>query len=275
MGGDPGKIALGAKSMVQDIFNEYARFAQIEAMAIGGSRALKKNDQYSNYDVYVYWKEPIPTALRKAVLQKHCSGMELGNYYREYTDSCIMEDGIQLNIIYRNLDEFLAGVQEVVEGHKARDGYTTCMWHSLLIGRIAYDKGGRLAAAKQRYVVRYPQALKQNVISHNMKLIKYGMGAYLVQINKAMKRGDLISINQEVHKFLASYFDVIFAMNEKLHPGEKRLLDICVKECRVLPDNFERNIRTLMQNMYQEPAAVSLVDTMVTELEKVLGEELG
>lgn len=261
--------------MVQDIFNEYARFAQIEAMAIGGSRALKKNDAYSNYDVYVYWKEPVLEAVRKAVLQKYSSSMELGNCYREYTDSCIMEDGIQLNIIYRNLDEFLLGIREVVEEHKARDGYTTCMWHSLLIGRIAYDKGGRLAAAKQKYVVRYPQALKQNVISHNMKLIKYGMGAYLFQINKAMRRGDLISINQEVNKFLASYFDVIFAMNEKLHPGEKRLLEICVKECRVLPDNFERNIRMLMQNMYRDPEAVSIVDTMVMELEKALGEELG
>lgn len=261
--------------MVQDIFNEYARFAQIESMAIGGSRALKKNDEYSDYDVYVYWKEPIPVGYRKAVLQKHCSRMELGNCYREYTDSCIMEDGMLLNIIYRNLDEFLVQVREVVEEHKAKDGYTTCMWHSLLIGRIAYDKGGRLAAAKQKYVVRYPQALKQNVISHNMKLIKYGMGAYLSQITKAMRRGDLISINQEVHKFLASYFDVIFAMNEKLHPGEKRLLDICVKECRVLPNNFESNIRMLMQNMYKDPGAVSVVDTMVTELEKALGEELG
>lgn len=261
--------------MVQDIFNEYARFAQIEAMAIGGSRALKKNDEYSDYDVYIYWKEPIPVDYRKAVLQKYCSRMELGSCGREYMDSCIMEDGTQLNIIYRNLDEFLTGVREVVEGHKAQGGYTTCMWHSLLIGRIAYDKGGRLAEAKQKYVVRYPQELKHNVISHNMKLIKYGMRTYLSQITKAMKRGDLISINQEVHKFLASYFDVIFAMNEKLHPGEKRLLDICVKECRVLPNNFERNIRALMVNMYKDPTAVSFVNTMVMELEKVLGEQLG
>ncbi len=260
--------------MVQDIFNEFARFAQVESMAIGGSRALKKNDAYSDYDVYVYCKEQIPVEDRKAVLEKHCSYMELGNCYREYADSCIMEDGVELNIIYRNTDEFLAAIVEVVEDHKALGGCTTCMWHSLLTGRIAYDKGGRLAQAKQKFMVRYPQPLKQNIISHNMQLIKYGMNTYLGQITKAMKRGDLVSINQEVHKFLASYFDVIFAMNEKLHPGEKRLLDICVKECRVLPDNFERNIRALLLNMCKDKTAVSFVNTMIMELEKVLGQEL-
>lgn len=260
--------------MVQDVFNEYARFAQVESMAIGGSRALKKNDKYSDYDVYVYCKEMIPVEDRKAVLQKYCSRMELGICNREYEDICIMEDGVELNIIYRNTDAFLAAIAEVVEGHKAQGGYTTCMWHSLLIGRIAYDKGGKLAQAKQKYMVRYPQPLKQNIIGHNMQLIKYGMSTYLTQINIAMNRRDLISINQEVHKFLASYFDVIFAMNEKLHPGDKRLLDICVKECRILPDHFERNLRELMLNMCKDPTAISFVNTMVLELEKVLGQEL-
>lgn len=260
--------------VVQEIFNEFARFAQVESMAIGGSRALKKNDEYSDYDVYVYCKEEIPVEDRKVVLEKYCSRMELGNCYREYTDNCIVEDGLELNIIYRNTDAFLADIAEVVEGHRPRNGCTTCMWHSLLTGRIAYDKGGRLGQAKQKYMVRYPQALKQNIISYNMQLIKYGIDTYLEQITRAMKRGDLVSINREVHKFLESYFDVIFAMNEKLHPGEKRLINICGKECRVLPDNFQKNIEALLFNMGKDPTAISYVNTMLLELEKVLGQEL-
>ncbi len=260
--------------MVQNIFNEYARFSQIEAMAIGGSRALKKNDEYSDYDVYVYWKEPILPALRKAVLQKHCSHMELGNCHRGYEDNCIMEDGVQLNIIYRNTDEFIRCVAQVVEEHEAKSGWTTCVWHSLLTGRIAYDKGGRLADAKQKYTVRYPQPLKHNIISYNMQLIKYGIGTCQERIQKAAKRGDLVSVNQEVSRFLASYFDVIFAMNEKLHPGERRLLDICMKECQVLPANFEYNVRALLLNLCKGSLALSLVNVMVSELEKVLGEAL-
>ena len=55
--------------MVQEIFNEYARFTQVESMAIGGSRALKKNDAYSEYDVDVYCKVEIPVDDRRVVLE--------------------------------------------------------------------------------------------------------------------------------------------------------------------------------------------------------------
>ena len=65
--------------MVQDIFNEYARFPQVRAMAIGGSRAVKRNDEFSDYDVYVYSTEPVPTELRRGVLEKYCGSMALDN----------------------------------------------------------------------------------------------------------------------------------------------------------------------------------------------------
>lgn len=47
--------------MIQDIFNEFAKFSQVRSIAVGGSRAVKRNDAFSDYDVYVYTTEPIPT----------------------------------------------------------------------------------------------------------------------------------------------------------------------------------------------------------------------
>ncbi|MDE5717025.1 MAG: DUF4037 domain-containing protein [Lachnospiraceae bacterium] len=260
--------------MVQDIFNEYARFPQVRAMAIGGSRAVKRNDEFSDYDVYVYSTEPVSTEQRRSVLEKYCGSMVLDNHDREHEDVCIMEDGTELNIIYRNLDEFLSGIERVVEHYEVLDSCTTCMWHSLLTGRIAYDKGGFLGAAKEKYQVPYPQELKNNIISYHMNLIKYGIPSYIVQIDKAMKRGDMVNINQRVNLFLASYFDILFALNEKPHPGEKRLVKISMEECGILPARFELNIRLLLNSMFKDPAAISVVEIMVTELEKVIGEVL-
>ena len=260
--------------MVQDIFNEYARFSQVRAMAIGGSRAVKRNDEFSDYDVCVYCTEPVPTEQRVSVLEKYCGSMVLDNHYREHEDVCIMEDGTELNIIYRNLDEFLAGIDRVVEHYEVLDGCTTCMWHDLLTGRIAYDKGGLLAAAKEKYQVPYPQKLKDNIISHHMNLIKYGIPSYILQIDKAMKRGDMVNINQSVNRFLSSYFDILFALNEKKHPGEKRLVQVSLDECGILPARFELNIRLLLNSMFKDPAAISVVELMVTEMEKVIGETL-
>ena len=260
--------------MVQDIFNEYARFPQVHGMTIGGSRAVKRNDGFSDYDVYVYCTESVAAEQRRGVLEKYCGGMALDSHGREHEDVCMMDDGTELNIVYRNLDEFLAGIDRVVTRHEVLDGCTTGMWHNLLTGRIAYDKGGLLAAAKEKYRVPYPQELKNNIISHHMNLIKYGLPSFMEQIGKAMKRGDLVHINQSVSRFLDSYFDIIFALNEKQQPGEKRLIQICQEECSILPARFELNIRLLLNSMFKDPAAVSVVDVMVSELEKVIGETL-
>ena len=257
--------------MIQDIFNEFAKFSQVQSIAVGGSRAVKRNDAFSDYDVYVYTTEPIPTQERQNVLETYCNSMALDNYYREHEDVCIMEDGTELNIVYRELDAFLKSVARVVERHEPLDGCTTGMWYSLLKGRIAYDKGGLLVAAKEKYSIPYPQPLRHNIISYHMNLIKYGMPSLTAQMEKAMKRKDMVNINQCAHRFLASYFDIIFALNEKQHPGEKRLIQTCQEECKILPVNFELNIRLLLNTMFKDPAASAVVDLMVTELEKVIG----
>ena len=191
--------------MVQDIFNEYARFSQVCAMAVGGSRAVKRNDQYSDYDVYVYCLKPLSLEERRPVLEKYCGSMALDNHFREHVDVCIMDDdGAQLNIIYRDLDDFLERLAWVVERFEPLDGCTTTLWHSLLTCRIAYDKGGHLAAAREKYSVPYPQELKNNIISYQMNRIKYGMLSIMAQTKKAMRRGDLSDISRNVNRLLDS-----------------------------------------------------------------------
>ncbi len=57
----------------------------------------------------------------------------------------------------------------------------------------------------------------------------------LHQIEKACQRKDLISLNHRVAALLASYFDVIFALNRVLHPGEKRLMEWAQAHCARVP----------------------------------------
>lgn len=257
--------------MPQLLFQEFKNLPQIEAIALGGSRAGNNYDEKSDYDVYVYYTELIPEEIRNNILSKYCCNIEIENHFWEYEDNCKLKNGIDIDIIYRKLDDFASAIENVVEKYHVSNGYTTCMWHNLLNSKILFDKTKRLTKTQQKYMVKYPSALKQNIINHNMKLLRNAMPAYEIQIAKAVKRNDLISINHRVTEFMASYFDIIFALNELTHPGEKRLIDLCLKNCKLLPKDFKSNIEILFSDMFMNMENINKdIDTIITELNNIL-----
>ena len=243
----------------------------MEAIALGGSRAGEVYDEKSDYDVYLYCTGPVEESVRREILEKYCSVMEIGNHFWEYEDNCTLKNGIDIDILYRNLDDFVNHVASVVEKHDARYGYTTCMWHNLRTCRVIYDKDGRLGQAKKRFEVPYPKELRDNIIERNRKLLHTAMPAYEAQIAKAVKRGDVVSISHRTAAFMESYFDIIFALNECTHPGEKRLISLCKTQCRRLPEHFEENLNQLFRDLYVKSEAVAGdLSAIIRELEKIL-----
>lgn len=257
--------------MVENSFRELSLYPEVEAIALGGSRAGDCYDEKSDYDVYVYVSGQIEEESRKKLLSRYCQVMEIGNHFWEYEDNCTLNDSVDIDILYRDLDEFLAGIRNVVEGYQAQNGYTTCMWHNLVTCKVIYDSDGRLQAAKEKYTMKYPLPLKQSIIERNMKLLTDALPAYEHQIGKAVDRGDLVSVNHRVTEFMASYFDVIFAVNELTHPGEKRLVELCLKRCSILPENFSENINALFRDMFTAPDRVrGDLSGLLRELKRVL-----
>lgn len=49
------------------------------------------------------------------MLKKYCSTIEIGNHYWEYEDNCILNNGIDIDILYRNLDDFSSEISLVVD----------------------------------------------------------------------------------------------------------------------------------------------------------------
>ncbi len=257
--------------MITELFSALSQLPEVEAIALGGSRAGANYDEKSDYDVYLYITAPIASSIRRDLLKNYCSYMEIGNHFWEYEDNCTLKNGVDIDILYRDLDEFTAGVADVVEHYQAHNGYTTCMWHNLLTCKVIYDRDGRLTAAKQRFDVPYPEALRSNIISQNWRLLRSSMPAYEAQILKANKRGDLISVNHRVSAFLESYFDLIFALNRKTHPGEKRLMALCRQTCPVLPEGFEKNLNALFFTMFQDSNKLPFVlNDILIAVEQIL-----
>ena len=252
---------------VNKLFEELGILPQVEAIALGGSRATGRNDAKSDYDVYVYTRGSIDAGERKRILEKYCAYMEIGNSFWELEDDVTLKDGIDMDIIYRNMQDFENMVSSVVMDCVS-NGYTTCMWHNLITSEILLDKQGKLHALQEKYRIPYPQKLKQNIICNNLKLLHGMLPSFDVQIQKAENRGDLVSVNHRVTEFLASYFDILFALNEMTHPGEKRMQSICSAECRILPDRFDENLNRLFEGMFRQPI-FPVIEDMVAELKKI------
>lgn len=257
--------------MVNQLFQDFANLPQVEAIALGGSRAGTHFDEKSDYDIYLYCTAPIPEENRRAILDKYVSYVEYGNHFWELEDNGTLKNGIDFDILYRDLDEFTAGVASVVEQYQASNGYTTCMWHNLRTCRIIYDEAGRLTAAQKRFDVPYPAQLKKNIINRNRQLLSGMLPSYDGQILKAAGRGDQVSICHRTAAFMESYFDIIWALNEQTHPGEKRLVSLCKAHCSLLPADFEGNLEKLYSHLFAAPEKIGGdLAGIVAELGKIL-----
>lgn len=235
-------------SIFKEILQAFQNISCVTAIAIGGSIAAKTSDLKSDIDTYVFTNANIPTKIRKQIIKQYSKKFEIGGKYFGPGDEFfvdMMEQ--QLDFMYWDLNWLKKNVEEVWVKHYPANGYTTAFLYTLNNFQIFYDKDGLLNKIQNSIKTKYPEELKQNIITRNMMLMKdKPFASYYEQIEKALKRYDTISISHRIAAFMASYFDVLFAKNELLHPGEKRLVWYAKNNCKILPQDFEENIDNLL-----------------------------
>ncbi len=252
-----------------DIINSLYRLDEVDAIALGGSRATGANDKSSDYDIYVYCTSEISNEKRSSALLSHCCEAEIGNHYWESEDNCVMLNGVSIDIIYRDVKMFEHYIDMVIKNGKPFNGYTTCFWHNIINCKVIFDKSGKFTQLKESCDVPYPEQLRKNIIENNRKLLNGYLPSYDKQILKAYKRGDLVSVHHRITGFLESYFDIIFALNRLSHPGEKRIVELCLKNCKILPEDFEKNINLLLSSV-TSGNPYEIAQDMVAKLDRIL-----
>lgn len=201
--------------------------------------------------------------------------MEIENQFWELEDDCTLKNGIDIDIIYRDLLQITSEISSAAEAFQARNGYTTCLWYNLMNSQILYDPKGQLAALQTRFRIPYPPQLQQNIIKKNRRLLSGNLPSYDAQIQKALQRRDPVSVNHRLAAFLESYFDIIFALNGLLHPGEKRMIAWAEEKATVLPEDFAENIHQLLQNKMSQPeTTMRIINQMVINLDKIIRQVL-
>ena len=105
----------------------------------------------------------------------------------------------------------------------------------------------------------------------NYPILRKSFSSYYNQITKALRRNDLVSVNHRLAAFIASYFDILFAINEIPHPGEKKLLDIVENQCKIKPDNFKENLDKVF--IEGNDKILKILDIIVDNLDVLLRKE--
>lgn len=72
---------------------------------------------------YIYCNETPSENTRRRILENYC-------HYMELEDNCTLKDGIDIEILYRSLEDFSQQIYSVVEEYTPSNGYPICMWHN-------------------------------------------------------------------------------------------------------------------------------------------------
>lgn len=236
-----------SKNLINRIVTEFKNLSEVEGIALAGSQAFESYDNLSDIDINIYIGKEIPLSVRRQIAEKfEPVVMEIGHTFSP-EDEWELKDA-DIDIAYIDIKWIKEYLENLVIKCNADVGYSTYFWHNVVDSEILYDRNGAMKSLKETYDVDYPDKLRQNIIDKNYPLLRKNISSYYKQIVKAMERDDYVSVNHRVAAFLASYFDIIFAVNKVKHTGKKRLLRIVEEHCKVYPDNMTASINSLIES---------------------------
>ena len=85
---------------LNEIASTFADLAGVEAVAWCGSAVLERADSLSDYDLYVYWRTPVPLDARREIIARRAFEYQLDNDFWELEDEWSEPDGLRYNVMY-------------------------------------------------------------------------------------------------------------------------------------------------------------------------------
>jgi predicted nucleotidyltransferase len=264
-------------TLALQVAEHFAKHPQVEAVALGGSHSAGVADAGSDIDVYVFTRADIDTATRASIIAAlgGASRANIGMTFWGPGDEWFhAPSGIEIDATYFDATWLEGQLERVILQHQPSLGYTTCFWRTVKQARPLYDRGGWFAAMQQLSQAAYTEALRHNIIQFNHPVLRNVIPAYLHQIEKAVQRQDVVSVNHRVAALLASYFDILFALNRVLHPGEKRLLAYAQTECAMLPADLPIDVTALLASAASgQPGTIACANALLDHLDVLLEQE--
>jgi predicted nucleotidyltransferase len=261
--------------LATNIAQEFSHIPQVIAIALAGSRTTGFASKASDFDFYIYIEEDISLQLRTTIAQKFAKQIEINNQFWEPGDEWIdTNSGLGVDIMYRKPKWIEEQLESLLVTHQASVSYSTCFWWNVLTSVSLFDRNNWFQKLQTKANQPYPKPLQQAIIAKNYPILRENISAYTQQITKAINRKDSLCIMHRVSALLASYFDIIFAINLVPHPGEKRLVELVKYLCSKIPNGFEEHIDYINNcSSSNNQNLLSYLNTLLDELDKLLISE--
>jgi predicted nucleotidyltransferase len=270
----------GADSVPDPLMAVVRRLATspaVAAIALVGSHASGMAEPDSDLDLFVYADGDLGT-LRAEMAHEHADPAAWHSLHERGFGDCDtwrLKDGRSwLDLMYWPTTWAEEQLHRVLAEHTASMGYSTAFWRSIRDARPLYQRDGWHADLQRRARQPYPESLRRNVVNLNRPYLRDHPFSFREQAAKAIARQDLVSVNHRVAAWLASYADIVFALNRVLHPGEKRLPQHLSLECDTLPADLLPSVSRLVGLAGQaSPSILAAMDELTDALEAVLRRE--
>jgi predicted nucleotidyltransferase len=235
--------------LANSITSQFAGIPNVTAVGLGGSSAVGTANKNSDIDLYVFTTDLISLETREFIMEKRgATRADLNLQFWDLGDEWIdLLTGIEVDIIYWDTRWIEDQIDRVLVHQQASMGYTTCHWHTIKYVVPIFDIDGWLSKLITKCQQPYPRALTKAIIAKNLPVLREVIPSYTNQIEKALQRKDLVSLNHRVAALFASYFDILFAINRIPHPGEKRLVNLTLKMCEIIPVRMANQIEQIIQ----------------------------
>lgn len=265
-------------ALAGEIAASFAPLPEVAAVALAGSQTLGAGDNASDLDIYVYTRADVGLAARTALAeQRGARRVEVGN--DEWGPGDEWEDGRtgrSIDLIYFGATWLEDHLDRLLVQHQPSLGYTTAIWSTVQRSIPLFDRDGWFAHVQARANQPYPEPLRRAIIAKNQPILRAKYASYRNQLQRAFTRRDRVSVNHRMAALLASYFDILFALNRAPHPGEKRQIAYARAWCPLRPADFEAQIEALLYAQaapWDNNSLLHAADTLIAGLERVLQAE--
>jgi hypothetical protein len=266
-------ISIDPLTVPHELATRFAELPSVLAVVLSGSTSNRVNDGRSDFDIYVYTTAEIPAAWRTALAQEHGVHLAIDNRYWELGDDWIdARIGRMVDIMYRWPDWIQEQIDRLLMHHQASIGYSTCFWHNVLHSEVLFDRDGWFAGLQARARQPYPEALRRAIVAKNHPILRRTLSSYMQQLELAIERGDHQSVNHRVAALLASYFDILFALNRQPHPGEKRQVSYAEALCPLRPPALAQQVKAVIGAVAPagQPELLALAHALLDGLDALL-----